>query len=182
MKESVTRTERQASLAANIAFELERQQRPPETAAGVARILEPQLGSTDLLMPEQREGDPDRYRQHVLHVAPGGAFSIVSLVWLPGQTTPVHDHVSWCVVGVHLGEETEDRFTVTMRDSSEVLVQGETHRNPQGSIAWLTPPGDIHRVRNSGVDTAISIHVYGADISKLGSSIRNEYRIPVVQS
>lgn len=40
---------------------------------------------------------------------------------------------------------------------------------------------DIHRVTNVGTDTAISIHVYGADIGKLGSSINHVFDgLPIV--
>ena len=37
------------------------------------------------------------------------------------------------------------------------------------------PAGDIHRVRNIGDTTAISLHVYGADLSRVGSSVRRYY-------
>jgi len=33
----------------------------------------------------------------------------------------------------------------------------------------LPPEEDIHRMTNAGTGKAISIHVYGADIGKLGS-------------
>ncbi len=42
---------------------------------------------------------------------PGGAFSIAAMVWRPGQVTPVHDHVSWCVTGVRQGTGYEEIFT-----------------------------------------------------------------------
>jgi 3-mercaptopropionate dioxygenase len=48
-----------------------------------------------------------------------------------------------------------------------------------GDVAGFAPPGDIHRVRNSGDETAISIHVYGTDISRIDSSVRREYHLPV---
>jgi 3-mercaptopropionate dioxygenase len=51
--------------------------------------------------------------------------------------------------------------------------------NAPGSVSGFAPPGDIHRVRNTGDDVAISMHVYGADISRLGNSIRREYTLPV---
>ncbi|MCS7002051.1 MAG: cysteine dioxygenase, partial [Dehalococcoidia bacterium] len=53
---------------------------PKDTARAVAEALRPFLGDPDLLTPAQQEPAPDRYRQHVLYVAPDGAFSIVSLV------------------------------------------------------------------------------------------------------
>jgi len=47
------------------------------------------------------------------------------------------------------------------------LVTSSMHRSP--------PPGDIHRVRNIGATTAISLHVYGTDITRIGSSARRYY-------
>ena len=48
--------------------------------------------------------------------------------------------------------------------------------NVTGDVAGLAPPGDIHRVHNAGTETAISLHVYGTDIGRLGSSVRRVYR------
>src|SRR3954453_4076872 len=75
------------------------------TVDAVSAALEPALGDETLLRPDHCVGDPAEYRQHLLHVADHGAFSLVALVWLPGQATPIHDHLSWCVVGVHEGAE-----------------------------------------------------------------------------
>ena len=61
----------------------------------VADLLQPYLCFEDFLTEEQLEPDEIKYRQHILHVEPDGSFSIVALVWLPGQATPIHDHVSW---------------------------------------------------------------------------------------
>lgn len=146
------------------------------TADAVAAALTPYLGAADLLTPEQRQGDPERYRQHLLHVADDGAFSLVALVWLPGQATPVHDHICWCVVGVHEGDEEELRYRLE-RGS---LSRTERLINARGEVSVALPPGDIHLVRNAGDDVAISLHVYGADLSVRGTSIRRRYDLPVV--
>jgi predicted metal-dependent enzyme (double-stranded beta helix superfamily) len=37
------------------------------------------------------------------------------------------------------------------------------------------PPGEIHRVHNTGQPTAISVHIYGTDITRIGSSARRYY-------
>jgi predicted metal-dependent enzyme (double-stranded beta helix superfamily) len=37
----------------------------------------------------------------------------------------------------------------------------------------------MHRVRNAGDDTAISIHIYGVDVSRIGSSVRRYYEHPI---
>ncbi len=144
------------------------------TAEAVAAALTPYLGAADLLTPEQRRGDPERYRQHLLHVADDGAFSLVALVWLPGQATPVHDHICWCVVGVHEGDEEELRY----RLERGRLVRTERLVNARGEVSVALPPGDIHLVRNAGDDVAISLHVYGADLSRRGTSIRRRYDLP----
>jgi len=146
-----------------------------ETADAVSRALAPYLGVDRLLTDQQREPDPERYRQHVLHVADDGAFSLVALVWLPGQATPVHDHVCWCVVGVHEGEEQEIRYALDGRR----LVVTERLVNPRGDVSVALPPGDIHLVRNAGTDLAVSLHVYGADLRQTGTSIRRRYDVSV---
>jgi predicted metal-dependent enzyme (double-stranded beta helix superfamily) len=148
-----------------------------ETARLVAGLLERRLPSPDILTPEQRSGDPETYRSHVLHAEPDGRFSIVALVWRPGQVTPIHDHVTWCVFGVIQGIEYEELFTLEEETGS--LVEAGSSANWTGDVSGFAPPGDIHRVRNSGDGTAISIHVYGTDVSRIGSSVRRYYDLPV---
>jgi 3-mercaptopropionate dioxygenase len=142
------------------------------TVEAVAGALRPALGDALLLRPDQRVGDPAAYRQHLLHVADDGTFSLVALVWLPGQATPIHDHLAWCVVGVHEGAEHEIRYRA--RPDGLLVPTGSAVAHA-GDVDGLLPPGDIHRVTNAGTDLAISLHVYGADLSLVGSSIRRRY-------
>ncbi|OEU87593.1 cysteine dioxygenase [Streptomyces abyssalis] len=161
---------------------------PDVTAYLVGEKLAPHLGAgggaggaDGLLTPEQHEGDPERYRQHLLHAESDGSFSLVALVWLPGQCTPVHDHVSWCVTGVHQGEEHERRYRLLPAEEaggSARLVATEDVINPVGAVCGFAPPGDIHMVWNGCREKAISLHVYGADVSRLGSSVRRVYELP----
>lgn len=145
----------------------------------VAGLLQPCLGRSEFLYPEQLDSCETDYRQHILHVEPDGSFSIVALVWLPGQCTPVHDHVSWCVVGVHLGQEHETVYELRGGDADPHLVAIGRGINPTQSVATLLPPGDIHHVENGGTGVAVSLHIYGADIGVLGSSIRRRYKLAV---
>jgi 3-mercaptopropionate dioxygenase len=142
-----------------------------DTAALVARELHAHLPSPAVLTPEQRLGDPTRYRSHVLYVEPDGSFSVVGLVWRPGQITPIHDHVTWCVFGVIQGVEHEELFDAELRRVGEA-------DNHEGDVSGFAPPGDIHRVHNIGDDTAISVHIYGTDVSRIGSSVRRLYEPP----
>src|SRR5215470_4182712 len=80
------------------------------TAQLVAEQLRRHLPTPDVLTAEQRLGSDDRYRSHQLHVEPDGSFSIIALVWRPGQMTRIHDHVTWCVFGVIQGAEHEDLY------------------------------------------------------------------------
>jgi 3-mercaptopropionate dioxygenase len=144
-------------------------------AARVAKAMTRHLADPRLLDAEHREPDPNHYRQHILHVEPDGSFSVVALVWLPGQETCIHDHVSWCVVGTYVGEEEETTF----RLAGDRLIPLRVNRTPQGVASYLVPPGDIHKVCNNSRSVAISIHVYGADIGVLGTSIRRRYDLPV---
>ncbi|WP_042368089.1 cysteine dioxygenase [Streptacidiphilus neutrinimicus] len=178
----VTTTPWIRDLAAGIREVLRRDLSPQLTADQVAEVLRPSLGRPGLLTDAQREGDPRAYRQHLLHGEPDGSFSVVALVWLPGQQTPIHDHVCWCVAGVHEGQETEHRYRLTGAGETAELVRDAVLVNPPGALSAIAPPGDIHRVRNTGATKAISLHIYGADISRLGSSVRRTYRAPHEES
>jgi predicted metal-dependent enzyme (double-stranded beta helix superfamily) len=138
------------------------------TAELVADELRAHLPGPDVLTAEQRLGDPDRPAGHVLHVEPDGTFSILGLVWRPGQTTRIHDHITWCVVGVLQGVEHEDLY-------DDDLNPVGTNQNHVGEVSGFAPPGDIHRIRNTGTYTAISLHIYGTDITRIGSSARRYY-------
>ncbi|MFJ5807039.1 cysteine dioxygenase family protein [Streptomyces sp. NBC_01426] len=173
-------TARMAALVSEIRTVVERGLAPDLTAYLVGERIAPHLGAFDLLTPDQCEGHPDRYRQHILHAEPDGSFSVVALVWLPGQETSIHDHVSWCVAGVHQGAESERRYRLAPATGTDGarLVPTEEVVNDQGDVCGFAPPGDIHQVRNSCRTTAISLHVYGADVSRLGSSVRRVYTLP----
>jgi predicted metal-dependent enzyme (double-stranded beta helix superfamily) len=148
-----------------------------KTADRVAAALSHHLPGPDLLSPAQLQGDPADYQTHVIHVERGGSFSIAVMVWRPGQLTPIHDHVSWCVTGVLQGTEYEETFAPG--PGGQYLTEITRRRNPPGTVAGFAPPGDIHRVRNCGSGIAVSLHVYGANLAELGSSIRRVYDLPV---
>jgi 3-mercaptopropionate dioxygenase len=148
-----------------------------ETARLVAGALERHLPSPAVLSADQRAGDPDGYRSHFLHAEPDGAFSIVALVWRPEQVTRIHDHVTWCIFGVIQGTEYEELFRLD--EEERYLVEAGHSVNRAGDVSGFAPPGDIHRLRNAGDGTAISIHVYGTDVTRIGSSVRRYYDLPV---
>ncbi len=150
-------------------------QRTAELVAAQLRDHLPRV--PDLLTAAERGGDPAGYQCHLLHVEPDGSFSVTAMVWRPGQVTPIHDHVTWCVFGVLQGVEYEELFALAA-DGSHLLDIGRNAGQP-GDVSGFAPPGDIHRVRNIGDGVAVSLHVYGADLTRLGSSVRRCYDLPV---
>ena len=140
----------------------------PVRPASIAAALADHVGRPGLLTPALRRSSAHRYRTNVVHVDPIGRFSLVALVWRPGQRTPVHSHASWCVVGVHQGREQERSFAVAGGRAVEI----DRRTMLVGDVAALDAgDDDIHEVRNAGHGETISLHVYGLDYRAAGSSI-----------
>jgi predicted metal-dependent enzyme (double-stranded beta helix superfamily) len=159
------------SLNALVADELD----ASAVASRAGMFLHAALDDPGLLESRHCEPAADRYRQHLVHVHPVGRYSIVALVWKPGQATPIHDHRCWCVVGVWRGLERETTYDLHGDDDPYLVSRGSTV-SQRGDVSVLVPPDeDVHRVENCGTTLAISVHVYGADISVLGSSINREF-------
>src|SRR5262245_56308011 len=94
----------------------------------------------------------------------------------------------WRQTAWRVGRELEqhlpspDVLTLEQRsvDGERYLVEAGARRNEAGEVRGFAPPADIHYVRNTGEGTAISIHIYGTDVTRIGSSGRRNYDQPVV--
>jgi len=53
---------------------------------------------------------PQFYQQYLLYADPLDRFSMVSFVWGPGQKTPVHDHMTWGLIGMLRGQEVDTHY------------------------------------------------------------------------
>jgi 3-mercaptopropionate dioxygenase len=157
---------------------------PHVIADETAELLAELLPHPEFLEERFRQPAAHHYRQHVVHVHPQGRYSIVSLVWKPGQATSIHDHRCWCVVGVLQGHERESRYHLYNSGDEDFLVRDGDADYAPGQVCRLVPPDeDVHRVANAGGEgLTISIHVYGADIASLGTSINHVFRHPVRDS
>jgi len=160
-------TQRLADLVVGVRDALSTDTRADLTVRLVADQLRQHLPGPEILTAEQRMGDRRQYTTYPLHIELEW-FTIVALVWRPGQRTRIHDHVSWCVFGVIQGIEYEELF-------DRNLTRLGTSESYPGDVSGFAPPGDIHRVRNIGDANAISLHIYGADLSRLGTSVRRYY-------
>jgi 3-mercaptopropionate dioxygenase len=156
---------------------------PSALAARAAAALPDLLAHPEAIREEHRVSSDEGYRQHVVHVHPDGRYSLVALVWRPGQATPIHDHRCWCVVGVLEGEEEERRYRLVEHDGEHLLVMTASERHGPGSVASLVPPEEnIHLVSNCSSELTLSLHVYGADIARCGSSINHVFDPALVRT
>ena len=123
-----------------------------------------------LLDAAQRVGNAERYTRHVLYEHPDGLFTAVALVWRPGQVTPVHGHHTWCAYKIVQGTMHEDRYA--WDDATGVAVLRDAVVRPTGDcVGSQAGMQQIHRLRNAGTDTAISIHVYGIDGGRVATHV-----------
>lgn len=131
------------------------------------RLLGDLIAHDDWLPESCAAANPGAYQQHLLYCDPQERFSVVSFVWGPGAFTPVHDHLTWGLIGMLRGAETEERYA---RNPATGCLEPVAHSILQpGEIGIVSPTiGDIHRVSNALPDRAsISIHVYGGNIGAI---------------
>jgi len=129
-----------------------------------SRLLGALVSQYDWLPEAATKPHPEYYQQHLLYCDPLERFSVVSFVWGPGQTTPVHDHTVWGMVGMLRGAELCKAYAVPT--AGKPMQAGETKTLKPGEVEKLSPRiGDVHQVSNALSDrVSISIHVYGANI------------------
>jgi 3-mercaptopropionate dioxygenase len=136
------------------------------------------LAEPGLLPPDALAPGAASYEQHILHTSPDGRYSLVSLVWRPGDRTPVHDHHAWGLAGVYRGHEHETRYAWCDRSGTVPGLRRVAHEAVcAGQVIPIVPPSDIHHVANPDSTPTISLHLYGFDLCKSpsGSSVRRVY-------
>lgn len=110
----------------------------------------------------------DHYARRELYRCPSHGYSVVAMTWGPGQGTPLHDHAGlWCVEGVWLGELEITQYELLEQEGDRFRFRaaGGIHAGP-GSAGSLIPPHEYHTIRNaSNADTAISLHIYQAEMA-----------------
>lgn len=129
------------------------------------------IAHDDWLPEDYARPNPERYQQYLLYADARQRLSVVSFVWGPGQTTPVHDHTVWGLIGVLRGAEIAQPYRLD--EKGTVIASGTARRLETGAVDAVSPRiGDIHRVSNAYPDrVSISIHVYGANIGAVSRSV-----------
>lgn len=143
----------------------------PRVVREGAALLRDLVAHDDWLPDDLAQPDAQYYRQYLLYRDPQARFSVVSFVWGPGQSTPIHDHTVWGLIGLLRGAEISQDFE---RTADGALVKlGAPQRLETGAVTAVSPSlGDIHQVFNAYADrVSIGIHVYGADIGAVDRSV-----------
>jgi len=136
-----------------------------------SNLLRELVAHDDWLPQQAALPDPQYYRQYLLYRDPAARFSVVSFVWGPGQSTPIHNHTVWGLIGLLRGAEISQDYR---RSADGVLeMVGGPQRLETGVVTAVSPTlGDIHQVFNAYDDRiSIGIHVYGADIGAVDRSV-----------
>lgn len=125
--------------------------------------------------PAGKTGIAAGYGQYCLYRR-GTELSVIAFCWGAGKGTPIHDHLSWGVLGFIQGGEKETRYRRvddgTNKESAKLQEIG-VYFTEQGKTSHLiTPTRDIHKVENPGTKPSVSIHVYGCD---MGQQRRRRY-------
>jgi predicted metal-dependent enzyme (double-stranded beta helix superfamily) len=150
---------------------------------GLSRLLESQPHEplilergSELLAELVREDDwlpdafarphPQYYQQYLLYADPLERFSMVSFVWGPGQKTPVHNHLTWGLIGMLRGQEIDTHY---FKEAKGTYRRGESTLLLPGQVGSVSPAThDVHEVANYYADrTSISVHVYGGNIGRI---------------
>jgi predicted metal-dependent enzyme (double-stranded beta helix superfamily) len=148
--------------------------------AAAVRQLEPLLrqaldgpGWTDPTYAAPIEGGRRGYRYYENSE---GSLFIYGVFFRPGHPTPVHDHVTWGIIGVYSGLQRTTRYrrlddgSVPGRCSVELIEDAVLGH---GATYPLLPPHDIHRIEVVGEEEGLSIHVLGADLRRQRRRIFN---------
>ncbi|MDR1647451.1 MAG: cysteine dioxygenase [Zoogloeaceae bacterium] len=146
--------------------------KPDEAAILVEgkKLVATLVSSAEWLPEAFKAPHPDHYQQYLLYADPLDRLSIVSFVWGPGQKTPVHDHLTWGIVGGLQGEEKEITFQQQGDGSYRKSGEGVLH---VGEVTAVSPHiGDVHEVSNNLSDRpSVSIHVYGRNIGRVSRHV-----------
>jgi predicted metal-dependent enzyme (double-stranded beta helix superfamily) len=83
------------------------------------------------------------------------------ICWMDDHDTGFHDHDgSAGAVAVVSGAVREERLTINRQPRNRTFAVGDV---------FHFSPGDIHRVRHTGSDPAVTLHVYSPPLLRMGA-------------
>jgi len=123
----------------------------------------------ELLAAPFLEPRPDRYARRLLHRDPAGRYTVLAMVWDKGQGTALHDHGGmWCVECVYRGRIRVTSWSIRGGDAERGVVQFARETDVLAGPAEagaLIPPFEYHVLANADDEPAVTIHVYGGEMT-----------------
>jgi predicted metal-dependent enzyme (double-stranded beta helix superfamily) len=137
----------------------------------IAHALRVAAAMPDLLTAELRAPRAGCYARHIVAADPAGRFTLLSIVWGPGQFSPPHAHDTWCAYAVAENTLTETLYEFDAPSGKAVATGLPMRREP--GYACFAPAGleQIHRLGNATGVGAISLHAYGVEGSRVGTHV-----------
>lgn len=138
-------------------------------------MLELTARAPEFLEPRHYRSDNAHYARNLVYDAPDASLSLYTIVWLPGQWTPVHDHGSWGVVGVLEGVLEERSYvrlsTDNRADDGIRLARGGVILLGRGAVTSFVPNPDHIHVTGVAPERArvVSLHLYGRLMSSFNT-------------
>jgi len=122
------------------------------------------------LPPGALDGDPDTYTRHLVHADPYERFSVMVLVWRPGQFSPVHGHRTWCAYRVLRGTMAERHYRWNPQCRTATQVNAVTR---EAGDTFSVPAGlqHIHALGNASDAIAVSLHIYGVEQDRIATGV-----------
>ena len=154
----------------------------------VKAVLMDVVSSGEQFIPEALlRSSTGQYARRLLHRDPDGRYSALIMVWDRGQGTALHDHAGmWCCECVYRGRIRVTSFSITGGDPEHDLVQFRQEtviHAGVGEAGALIPPFEYHILENGGETPAVTIHVYGGEMTHChvfepvdGTSFRRRYK------
>src|SRR5262249_18685630 len=146
---------------------------PPDDAGrcrGVKKVLEETFAAgTDFLEPRFLVPHPERYARRLVYADPANRYTILARVRYTGQAPPLHDHAGiWCVECGYRGQIKVTSYACHGGDPERDIVQFKQEKvvlAGVGKAGALIPPFEYHMLENAGATPAITLHVYGGEMT-----------------
>ncbi len=149
---------------------------PDRRAAKAAERLSPLLAAPGLLRAAECACPETGYGRRNIYFCPHETLSVVVAVWPAGIVSPIHDHLTWCAYGVIRGTVEDIRYQPVAGSGPDAARATERVCHRAGAATYLPgAQGGIHRIRNPGAETAVTLHIYGGDARKTGPNVKTVY-------
>ncbi len=142
----------------------------------IRAALERAVSDPDLLSAKHRAPEKKCYARHVLYSDPFKRFTVLAIVWGPGQFSPPHAHDTWCAYAVYDGPLHETGYALDASGTRAKAICTAV-RNPGYSCFAGAGFDQIHRLGNAGTKPAISIHVYGVERDRIATHVNRVLEI-----